>query len=254
MAKERLQKVMASAGVASRRQCEELILSGVVRVNGRVVDALPAFVDPQTDAITVRGRRLQEPPRVYFLLNKPKGVICTSSDPYGRPKAVDLVSAKERIFCVGRLDADTTGLILLTNDAELTNRLTHPRHKVPKTYVATVAGRVVPKTVEKLKKGIWLAEGRTSQAAVKVLRSGHSVSLIEITIRQGLNRQVRRMLARVGLPVKSLKRTRVASLRLEGLGVGKYRPLSKAEVAVLQRATRAAASRPRKQRQPGTSR
>ena len=135
---------------------------------------------------------------------------------------------------MGRLDADTTGLIILTNDAELTNLLTHPKYKVPKTYVAKVAGHVDEQAVERLKKGIWLAEGRTGEAIVKVLKSGHNDSLLEITIRQGLNRQIRRMLARVGLPVQSLKRTRIGSLNIEGLGVGQYRPLTKAEVASLR--------------------
>ncbi len=234
--KERLQKVMASAGVASRRQCEELILEGAVQVNGRVMDELPAFVDPDVDVITVNGKRLREPQRVYLLLNKPKGVICTSHDPQGRPSAVDLVPARERVFCVGRLDADTTGLIVLTNDPELTNLLTHPKYKVPKTYVARVAGHVDGKAVESLRKGMWLAEGRTGRAAVKVLRSGRNDSLLEITIQQGLNRQVRRTLAKVGLPVRSLKRTRINGLKIEGLGVGRFRPLSKAEVAALKRA------------------
>lgn len=237
--RERLQKVMASAGVASRRQCEELILEGAVQVNGRVMDELPAFVDPDVDVITVNGKRLREPQRVYLLLNKPKGVICTSHDPQGRPSAVDLVPARERVFCVGRLDADTTGLIVLTNDPELTDLLTHPKYKVPKTYVARVAGHVDGKAVEKLRKGMWLAEGRTGQAAVKVLRSGRHDSLLEITIQQGLNRQVRRMLARVGLPVQSLKRTRIDGLKIAGLGVGKFRSLSRAEVAALKRAATA---------------
>jgi len=235
MAKERLQKVMASAGVASRRQCEELILAGVVRVNGKVVDTLPTFVDLQSDAITVEGRRLRIPERVYFALHKPKGVICTNRDPQGRKRAIDLVQCPERVFCIGRLDADTTGLIILTNDAELTNQLTHPRYKVPKTYIATVKGRVDAKAVERLKKGIWLAEGKTGKAAVKVLKAGHQESSLEITISQGLNRQVRRMLARVGIPVKSLKRTSIGKLQLRGLGAGRYRLLTKAEVAALQR-------------------
>ncbi|MCU0913410.1 MAG: rRNA pseudouridine synthase [Planctomycetes bacterium] len=233
--RERLQKVLAAAGVASRRQCEELILQGAVSVNGRMVDELPAFADPEVDVIAVHGRRLQEPRRVYYLLNKPKGIICTSSDPQGRPRAVDLVPRAERVFCVGRLDADTTGLIILTNDAELTNLLTHPKYKVPKTYVAKVAGHVDSQTVEKLRKGVWLAEGKTGRAGVKVLRSGHHDSLLEITISQGLNRQVRRMLAKVGLPVQSLRRTRIGGLTTKGLGVGKFRPLAKGEVAALKR-------------------
>jgi len=236
MAKERLQKVMASAGVASRRQCEEMILQGLVRVNGRVVDELPAFVDPDADLVTVGGRRLKEPHRVYFLLNKPKGVICTSRDPQGRPKATDLIRTKERVFCVGRLDVDTTGLILLTNDSELTNLLTHPKYKVPKTYIARVVGHVDSGALQKLRKGIWLAEGKTTQATVKVLKSGHNESLLGITIQQGLNRQIRRMLVGVGLRVRSLKRTRIGPLKLEGLGVGKYRPLTQAEAASLKRA------------------
>lgn len=233
--KERLQKVMASAGVASRRECEELILQGAVRVNGRVVDQLPVFVDPDTDAITVDGRRLTTPDRVYFLLNKPKGVICTSDDPQGRPKAIDLVPDGRRVFCVGRLDVDTSGLIILTNDAELANLLTHPKYKVPKTYVAKVSGRADDKALESLRKGVWLAEGKTARARVKVLKRGHNESLVEVTIQQGLNRQIRRMLAKVGLPVQSLKRTRIGSLTVKGIGVGKYRPLSRAEVASLRR-------------------
>ncbi len=230
MAKQRLQKVMASAGVASRRQCEELIVTGSVRVNGKVVDTLPVFVDPQIDKITVDGRKLRPAPRVYFALNKPKGVICTNRDPQKRKRAIDLVDCPERVFCIGRLDADTTGLIILTNDSDLTNQLTHPRYKVPKTYIATVKGRVDGPAVEKLKKGIWLAEGKTGRASVKVLKVGHQESQLEITIRQGLNRQVRRMLARVGIPVKSLKRVSIGKLKMRSLGVGRYRALTKAEV------------------------
>jgi len=236
MAQQRLQKVMASAGVASRRQCEELILQGVVRVDGRVVDELPAFVDPAASTITVEGKRLQRPRHVYFILNKPKGIICTSRDPQGRTKAVDLVPSQGRVFCVGRLDADTTGLIILTNDTELANLLTHPRYKVPKTYLAKVRGHIDKQAMERLRKGIWLAEGRTAQAQVKVVKVARGESVVELTIRQGMNRQVRRMLAKVGVSVKSLKRTRIAGLRLGSLSVGKYRPLSKAEVAALRRA------------------
>jgi 23S rRNA pseudouridine2605 synthase len=174
------------------------------------------------------------PERVYFALNKPKGVICTNRDPQGRKRAIDLVDCAERVFCIGRLDADTTGLIILTNDSELTNRLTHPRYKVAKHYVATVKGRVDGQAVAKLKKGVWLAEGKTGKAAVKVLKASHKESVIELTIRQGLNRQVRRMLARVGMPVKALKRVSIGKLKLRNLGVGRYRPLTAAEVKALR--------------------
>jgi len=237
MAEQRLQKVLAAAGIDSRRKCEELILSGAVRVNRKVVDELPVFVDPDTDIITVDGKKIQPQPKVYFLLNKPKAVICTNRDPQGRKKAIDMVPVRERIFCVGRLDADTTGVIILTNDSELTNRLTHPRYKIPKTYVATVRGKIQPEQIEKLKRGIWLPEGKTGRASVKVLKRGHKESLIEITISQGLNRQVRRMLAKVGYKVVSLKRTRIGKLNLRGLGAGKYRELSSLEIAYLRSAT-----------------
>lgn len=239
MAKERLQKVMAAAGVASRRECEELIVTGVVKVNGKVVDELPAFVDPDADKIVVDGRRLKPSEKVYYLLNKPRGVICTNRDPQGRRKAIDLVPGSERVFCIGRLDADTTGMIVLTNDSELTNQLTHPKYKVPKTYLAKVKGHADATMIEKLKKGIWLAEGKTGRAAVKVVKAGKEDSLIEITISQGLNRQVRRMLAHVGIPVKALKRVQIGSLAIGSLGSGKYRDLSKAEVGLLKRGSKA---------------
>jgi len=237
MTEQRLQKVLAAAGVDSRRKCEELILDGAVRVNRKVVDKLPAFVDPEKDVITVNGNKIRAARKVYFLLNKPKGVICTNSDPQGRKKAIDLVRTGERIFCVGRLDADTTGLIILTNDSELSNILTHPRYEIAKTYVVRVKGEIKPEQIEKLKKGVWFAEGKTGRASVKILKGSRKESLIEITIRQGLNRQVRRMLAKVGLPVKSLTRTRIGKLTIRGLGIGKFRALTKAEVAYLKKTT-----------------
>ena len=232
-----MQKVLAAAGVDSRRKCEELILAGAVRVNRKVVDKLPAFVDPEKDTITVNGKKIRTVRKVYFLLNKPRGVICTNFDPQGRKKAIDILQTSERIFCVGRLDVDTTGLIILTNDSELANRLTHPRYRLAKTYVAGVKGEISGEVVEKLKRGIWLAEGKTDRASVKILKRSYKESLIEITIRQGLNRQVRRMLAKVNLPVKSLKRTRIGKLNTRGFGVGKFRMLTKAEITYLKKTT-----------------
>jgi len=227
---------LAAAGVDSRRKCEELILEGAVRVNRRVVDRLPAFVNAEKDVITVDGRRIAAVRKVYFLLNKPKRVICTNTDPQGRKKAIDLVPAAERIFCIGRLDVDTSGLIILTNDSELANRLTHPRYGLPKTYVVRVKGQIGGHTAEKLKAGVWLAEGKTGGVAVKILERGHEESLIEVTVRKGLNQQIRRMLARVGLRVKSLKRTQIGKLTARGLGVGQFRKLSEAEVKYLRKA------------------
>jgi 23S rRNA pseudouridine2605 synthase len=238
MAKQRLQKVLAAAGVDSRRNCEELILSGAVRVNRKVVDELPAFVDPEKDVISVDGTTIRPANKVYFLLNKPKGIICTNSDPQRRKKAIDLVRTPERIFCVGRLDTDTAGLIILTNDSELANRLSHPRYELARTYVVGVRGRIEGEQVEKLKKGVWLAEGKTGRASVKILRRLHTESLIEVTIRQGLNRQVRRMLAKIGLPVRTLTRTRIGKIEIRGLGVGKFRPLTESEIAYLKKVGR----------------
>lgn len=237
MAEERLQKVLAAAGLGSRRKCEELILEGVVRVNRKVVDKLPVFVDAEKDIVTVNGKRIRAEDKVYYLLNKSKGVICTNSDPQGRRKAIDVVKSDKRIFCVGRLDIDTAGLIILTNDSELTNRLTHPKYELPKTYVAQIKGMVDGTSVEKLKKGVWLAEGKTGRAAVKILKRSHRESALEITVRRGMNRQVRRMLAKTGLKVKSLRRTKIGKINDRGIGVGKFRTLTKAEVIYLKKVT-----------------
>ena len=235
MAKQRLQKILAAAGLVSRRKCEELILTGVVCVNGEVVNTLPAFADPEKDVVTVNTEKIHAAPKAYYILNKPRGVVCTNRDPEGRKKAIDIIPTRQRIFCVGRLDIDSTGLILLTNDSELTDKLTHPKYDLPKTYVARVKGKVNGEHIEKLKKGIWLAEGKTNRAAIRVLTRSYKESRVEITIRQGLNRQIHRMLAKVGFSVKSLKRTKIGKLSVHGLGVGKFRKLTSEEVVYLKR-------------------
>ena len=233
----RLQKILAASGIDSRRKCEELILDGSVMVNGEIISSLPAFADPEKDDIRVNGSRIRPETKVYFLLNKPKNVICTSHDPQGRPKAVDLAPCKERVFCVGRLDADTTGLILLTNDAELTNRLTHPRYELPKTYEVKVRGRMEGDDLEKLKKGVWLAEGKTEKSAIKILRRSNLETVIEISIRQGLNRQLRRAFARVGYKVKALIRTSIGDIELKAIAQGECKKLTSAQLGYLRRAT-----------------
>ena len=237
MAMERLQKILSASGVASRRKCEELILEGLVSVNGKVVDTIPAFADLDKDTIIAAGKRIKPQPKIYFLLNKPQGVICTNFDPQGRTKAIDLIPTRQRILCVGRLDIDTTGLIILTNDNELVNHLTHPRYGLTRTYIADVKGRIEGEHVEKLNKGIWLAEGKTSHAAVKILKRGHKRSLVEVSVAERLNREVKRMLARVGLPVQSLKRTRIGKITDHGLGIGHFRLLTPAEVNYLRKST-----------------
>jgi len=245
MAKERLQKILASAGIASRRKCEELVLEGMVRVNGRVVESLPAFADPDKDVIMVGGTRIRQEQKVYFLLNKPKGVICTNFDPQHRTRAIDLIPAKQRIFCAGRLDIETTGLIILTNDTEMANRLTHPKYGMSRTYLAEVKGRVEPRHIEKLKQGIWLSEGKTSQTRVEILKRGYEHSLIEVRLNEKLNREIRRSLARVGLPVKSLRRTALGKITDRGLGIGRFRLLTRAEVDYLNKATKLAELNPK---------
>lgn len=234
MATERLHKILAAAGVDSRRKCEQLILDGLVRVNGRIVDTLPAFADIETDIIMVDGQRLKPEKKVYYLLNKPKGIICTNYDPGGRRKAIDLINCRQRIFCVGRLDADTTGAIILTNDTVLCDKLTHPRYHLVKTYVIGIQGKITSEVVEKLKKGIWFSEGKAFPAKVKILKAHHTQSLLEIKITQSLNRQIRRILAKVGYKVTALKRTQIGRISLHRLGVGCYRELTGSEVDYLR--------------------
>jgi 23S rRNA pseudouridine2605 synthase len=238
MAKIRLQKILASAGLDSRRKCEQLILDGFVRVNRKLIDTLPAFADPAEDLITVYGKRLPSPERVYFLLNKPKGVICTNSDPQRRKKAIDFIDCEHRIFCVGRLDADTTGAIILTNDSQLANRLTHPRYELPKTYQVTVKGRVMGPQIDKLKKGMWLSEGKTNPAAVKVVKRTNSITVLDVSIRQGLNRQIRRVMAKLDHPVKSLHRIKIGNISVKGLRIGGYKKLTKGHIDYLKKETK----------------
>ena len=235
--KQRLQKILASAGFDSRRKCEELILEGVVTVNGMLVNELPAFADPDVDDIRVNGERIRRAEKVYYLLNKPKGVICTNSDPMRRQRAIDLINTQQRIFCVGRLDVDTTGAIILTNDSELTNRLTHPRYELPKTYQVKLRGRMEGEEIEKLKKGVWLSEGKTERAAVKVLKKTATETLLEVSIRQGLNRQIRRTFAHLGYKVMALKRTQIGNIVLKGIAVGGYKKLTGAQIDYLKKAT-----------------
>jgi 23S rRNA pseudouridine2605 synthase len=240
MVKQRLQKVLAAAGWGSRRACEEIICEGRVSVNGRVCEELPVLVDPAEDRISVDGRPVRAVRPVYFLLHKPKGVFCTNSDPAGRVRAVDLLGGvRERVYPVGRLDAESTGLLLMTNDGDLAEHLMHPRYGIERTYRAEVKGKVLPPVVEKLRKGIWMSDGRTQPARVRVLRSGHQESVLEITLREGRNREVRRVLAALGHPVRNLKRTHLGPLSIKGLGVGKFRPLIPQEVGKLRQVAEA---------------
>lgn len=233
---ERLQKVLAAAGHGSRRACEGLIEEGRVAVNGRVVKELPVLVDPAHDRIVVDGEPVEAQHKVYFLLHKPKGVVCTNNDPAGRPRAIDLLPPRrERVFTVGRLDADSTGLLLLTNDGELTARLTHPRYEVPKTYRAEVAGRLDEATLERVRRGVWLSEGKTAPAQATIIYRRPQSTIVEITLREGKNREIRRVLAKLGHKVYRLHRIRIGPLSLGSLPLGAVRPLQPRELAHLKR-------------------
>jgi len=234
-----LQKFLAQGGVASRRKAEELIRAGRVEVNG-VVITTPGFkVDPRKDRVKVDGKPVALPPRRwYVLLYKPCGYISSARDPQGRPTVLDLVKGiPARLFPVGRLDFNSEGLILLTDDGELALRLTHPRYQIPKTYHVLVQGNPSEAALERLKRGVALEDGVTSPAEVKVLRKLKDRTWLEITLREGRKRQVRRMLAAVGHPVVRLKRVKLAFLTLRGLKPGQYRVLAPEEVEKLYELT-----------------
>jgi 23S rRNA pseudouridine2605 synthase len=252
---ERIQKVLAAAGVASRRDCEAMVEEGRVRVNGVTLDGLPAWVDPANDRIEVDGRPLRpQEQHVYIMLFKPKGIVCTNEDPEGRRRAIDIVDhpLKARIFPVGRLDMDSSGLLLLTNDGELANRLTHPRFEVHKTYEVTVSGRLDDAAVRRLSEGVFLPEkddvgARTGRSRLKLLGRDSTKTTLLMELREGRNRQIRRMMLRAGHPVRRLRRVAMGPLRLKGLGVGAWRELTASELRELREAAfRPAAARARR--------
>lgn len=234
---ERLQKVMAELGVASRRKCEELILQGKVKVNGQVVSELGTKVDKQNAVIEVEGRKLEAlTDKVYVLLNKPVGYITSAKDQFGRPTVLDLVSGvKARIFPVGRLDYDTEGLLILTNDGELTYRITHPSHNIDKTYQAVVKGRISAQDIAAFKQGIIIEGYKTAPARLEIIRMLGEDTLVHITIHEGRNRQVRKMCDAIGHKVLKLKRICIGKLELGDLKVGSWRHMTKEEVAYLYR-------------------
>lgn len=234
---ERLQKIISQAGIASRREAETFITAGRVSVNGKVVTELGTKVDPAKDKVRVDGKLLRGEKTVYLLLYKPKGVVTTLSDPEGRETIAELVKdVPERVYPVGRLDYNTEGALLLTNDGELTHALLHPSRHVEKTYIARIKGIPQEESLDRLRVGVKLEDGMTAPAEVYLLESDRERddSRIEITIHEGRNRQIRRMLQAIGHPVKQLKRISFAFLTLEGLGRGQFRPLTEDEVKRLK--------------------
>ena len=232
---ERLQKVLASAGVASRRKSEEIILQGRVTVNRKVVTQLGTKVDPDRDEIRVDGERIQtQARRIYIILNKPKGMLSTMEDDRGRSSLGDLVSVPARLYPVGRLDADSEGLILLTDDGELANLLTHPRYMHHKEYLALVNGHPSEKTLEAWRRGVQLDDKPTAPARVGIVKRERDSTLLRVGMREGRKRQIRRVAALLGHPVRELRRVALGPLKLGSLASGQWRYLTDREIGQLQ--------------------
>jgi 23S rRNA pseudouridine2605 synthase len=233
---ERVQKVLAHAGIGSRRSCEDLIKQGRVSVDGQVVRELGTRVDPSRSRIAVDGEAIRLESMVYFAVNKPKGYVSTDKDPAGRPRVVDLLpEVPERVYTVGRLDEESTGLMILTNDGELANRLAHPRYGVEKLYRALVAGAPDQEIVAKLTAGVWLSEGKVRAKRARLLGRQGQANVLELVLAEGKNREIRRMLARLGHKVMSLNRVAVGPISVKGLASGECRSLSRHEVDLLRK-------------------
>ena len=233
---ERLNKFLAHAGVGSRRYCETLISSGRVTVDGRTVRELGTRVDPSRQRISVDGEPLRSERPVYWLVNKPRGYLCTNRDPAGRPLAIDLVPhVSQRVYTVGRLDEDSEGLLLLTNDGDLAHRLMHPRFGVDKTYQVQVAGTPTAEDVQQLLKGVWLSDGHVRARQVKREKRQGDSTWLRIVLNEGKNREIRRMLARLGHKVLRLRRVALGPVRLGTLLAGKARRLTHPELDALKR-------------------
>ena len=263
--KQRLQKVLAAAGLGSRRTCEQMILDGLVSVNGKIPPKLPVLVDPKLDRIVVDGQQLDLPRAkgratramktakpeklVYYVLNKPKGVICTNRDRTdqrqvspARARAIDLMpDVRQRLVSVGRLDVASHGLLIMTNDGDLVNQLTHPSHGVSKTYRLRIDSHLKADDIEQLKKGLWLSNTRTSRSGahkatanrLELIHSDRNCTVLEMVLTEGRNRQIRRMMARLGYKVRDLLRIKIGPLSLKGLPSGAYRKLTVKELAKL---------------------
>lgn len=228
---ERLQKIISNYGWTSRRKAEELIIQGKVKVNGQIAK-LGMKASP-LDKIEIDGKLLKKDRLVYYLLNKPRGVVSTTSDEKNRKTVLDLIETNYRVYPVGRLDYNTTGLILLTNDGELTNLITHPKNKIKKTYIAKIKGDFKIKDLKQLEQGVYIDDIKTRRAKVKIKSKNKKSSIIELAIHEGRNHQVKKMFKALGYDVLKLKREKIAFLDLTGLKSGKYRSLTKEEVSKL---------------------
>jgi 23S rRNA pseudouridine2605 synthase len=225
----RLNKYLAKLGIASRRDIKTLLKQQIVTVNGQRVKESGFRIDHKKDDIRLNGNKIKPPKLVYYLLNKPKGIVSTTADEYGRKNVISLVPTKERIYPVGRLDKDTSGLIILTNDGELTNLLIHPRFHVDKVYRLRITGEITKEQLHALRNGVLLDDGITAPAHVSVLKN----NIIEMTIHEGRNRQIRRMCETVGIKLLELQRIKFGPLSLGNLSSGKFRELTKREIILL---------------------
>jgi 23S rRNA pseudouridine2605 synthase len=238
--KVRLNHFLAMSGVCSRRAADELIRTGRVEVNGQLVTELGVRVDPQQDDVRFDGNRVQPERSTYVLFNKPAGVVCTNARHEQKKRVIDfLPTVKGRLFTVGRLDLDSEGLILLTNDGAFALEMTHPRYGVPKLYSVVLRGRIEQRDIDKARGGVWLAEGPTTGMQVRVHRSGKDRTFLKVTLREGKNREIRRVFAKLGYPVLELKRIRIGELNLHGLSAGEWRFLQRHEVDELRAVARA---------------
>lgn len=233
----RLQKYLAMCGVASRRKSEKMILQGRVKVNGKVIDKLGYKINPDIDVILVDNKQvIKKENYIYIALNKPEGYITTVKDQYNRPTVIDLVrNINERIYPIGRLDYDTSGLLLLTNDGDLTYKLTHPKHEINKVYIAKIKGIPTEKELNEFRNGLKIDNYITSKAKIKIIKKYNDSSIVEITIHEGKNRQIRKMCRKINHPVIKLKRIAIGKIKLGDLKKGSWRYLSKEEIEYLKK-------------------
>ncbi len=232
---ERLQKFLAHAGVDSRRKCEQLIAAGRVEVNHKVVTKPGTCIDPAADMVTIDGRRVKPEKKIYLLINKPRGYICSSADPAGRPRVLDLVPhVSQRIYTIGRLDYDTEGLLLLTNDGDFVDRLVHPRENIPKVYEVKVKGAIGHEKLSRLRSQFVIDGRKITPARVEVISRRGDKTQLQMTIFEGRNRQIKRMFEQIGCRVLQLKRIRLGPLELGTLRPGRYRKLLPEEVEYFQ--------------------
>lgn len=233
----RLQKFLADCGVCSRRKAEEFILQGKVKVNGKIISELGLKIDPKKDTIFFENTQIKNnnENKIYIMFNKPEGCVTTAKDQFNRKTVLDYINIKERIVPVGRLDYDTSGLLLLTNDGDLTFKLTHPKHNIKKKYIAKVLGIPSNEKLEKFKKGLIIDNYKTAPASIKIIKSEHNISVLEIIISEGKNRQIRKMCQAIGHNVIELKRIAIENLTIGNLKKGEFRYLNNKEINYLKK-------------------